>query len=1241
MIGRRAGGALARRHRVTGWLALALWTTCLAASSANAQSRAASTQPRPAPASWDAESEQWHAEALRRGSAPEGSLSVIELEGNYENAPERTSALLRSLGAERRVSAFTRVRARHAARYLEWRAGRLPEARRIADELGHVRAFRMLGPFANAGRRGLATPMGPELALTRPSDLAAEVQGAERTIRWRTLPVREETGFVFFGPFLTPGTEVCTFAESFVRTERAEPALLLVGSTGAMRVYWNDALAIEETRYLAVDLDRHGAAVTTRAGWNRLLVKVCSDDRPPALIVRLARPDGAPMAVTSDPSAALSAPPTTPVSAVAAIQTPYEALVARVAATPDDAAANETLARFLRATGGEDPTEHRVRDLATHATETGATVDNLLFAAAQQTTRDDRGRLLRRAVELGPTSLEAQLELAWFTAQGASGERALSMLEAIPPRTTFGLIAQVLRASVLENLGFRESARALRADLRTRVPRSITYLRLALGDAESQGHVDEADRLRTELLGRVHDDLEARAGALARALVREERAEAIALVAEDLLLRPLSSEALTRAAWVHEALGDAEEAVGLLTRATELDPDDPSARVVLGRKLLELGQRAPAIAALREALRLRPQDPETRELVESLEPASRPDESLATPIDQILARRVTGTDHPGVILHDLEVRTVHPTGLSSTFHQQAYQVSTDEGARGLRQHSIRYEPGTQWVDIRSARVHRDGDVLSAYEVGERSLAEPEYRIYYSARDVVVTLPELRVGDVIELRYRVDDVTVRNRYDGHFGALRGLQSQLPSRRVEQYFLVPTSRTLVFNTPALRMQHETRTEGETRIDRFVADDVPPLRPEPAMPGYMEIAPYLHASTFRSWEEVGRFWWGLAETQLTPDAALVRTVRELLEGATDTRTRVARIYAWAIDHVRYVGLEMGIHGHQPYAVSDVVQRGFGDCKDTASLLYAMFQIAGIDARIVLVRTTPLGELPDEPASLAVFNHAIAYVPELGLYLDGTAERTGIGELPTMDQGAVGLVVGPRTVELVRLPILDSEVQGRERELAITLARDGSIRIRGNELLRGNEAVQARVSYGPSETRRARLEQNVGQTFPGISIRSEEIGALTDRETPVRLQWDGDTARFGERQGADLLVAPSVVDELTRVWALLPERRFPLRLGTPFHYRERRVLTLEQGLRVAELPRGGEVTTPFARCSVRYTQSGATITMETDVTLTRGRITREEYAALRRFTEQADALLRARVVVSGLAPASAGGAR
>mgnify|MGYP006172691381 CR=1 FL=1 len=43
------------------------------------------------------------------------------------------------------------------------------------------------------------------------------------------------------------------------------------------------------------------------------------------------------------------------------------------------------------------------------------------------------------------------------------------------------------------------------------------------------------------------------------------------------------------------------------------------------------------------------------------------------------------------------------------------------------------------------------------------------------------------------------------------------------------------------------------------------------------------------------------------------------------------------------------------------------------------------------------------------ALYRWMLTYVPELDLYLDGTAEHSGTTELPTEDQGVTVLLVGP----------------------------------------------------------------------------------------------------------------------------------------------------------------------------------------------------------------------------------------
>src|SRR5262249_20070002 len=148
-------------------------------------------------------------------------------------------------------------------------------------------------------------------------------------------------------------------------------------------------------------------------------------------------------------------------------------------------------------------------------------------------------------------------------------------------------------------------------------------------------------------------------------------------------------------------------------------------------------------------------------------------------------------------------------------------------------------------------------------------------------------------------------------------------------------------------------------------------------------------------------------LVAEQLQPDdeirKAVAATLKDLGDKAkaahkpVDERAKIGAIYDLVVKSTRYVGLEFGIHGYKPYRVSEIVKRKSGDCKDKASLLVAMLKLAGVDASLVLVRTRHGGDIAPYPASLAPFDHAIAWVPKFDLFLDGTAEFSGSGELPS----------------------------------------------------------------------------------------------------------------------------------------------------------------------------------------------------------------------------------------------------
>ncbi|MCB9595776.1 MAG: DUF3857 domain-containing protein [Sandaracinaceae bacterium] len=1174
----------------------------------------------------------------RAGASGRAILPLLELDRGWGDVPPSVAmGHLERLASERRLSPAVRAYARALRARGRLRMGDPDAERREVDALGYLRAWRVVGPFDNEGKTGFAREYPPEAQRMGPIVEGATFEGRERDVAWREYPDVTHGGYVSFDAVFRPNANVCGYAETFVQSERAQALSLWVGGGGATRVWWNGEVVLEDTAYRTPHPDRAVAMLGAHAGLNRLLVKTCATDGVWGFYARVADARGEPArgvtsrsTATAEEVAAIAAGhggPRLPRAPMA----PFAALSAAAEGENASAQALEDLARFLVMTGADDPAEERARDLAARAAEAEPNVERLAFAASLATQRGVAMRFLARARALAPNDPITALFGATIAAGGPNPEDALPILDALDASTVQGMRGAILASSILNTLGLGETARARVEAVAARAPGAPRWIAARAGAAGTVMRRDAMIELRREVLAAQWDDLGSR-----RVLIDDglTRGDADAVFEQlDVYQRLAADRAATyvMAAEIYEAFGRTDEALATFRRGLEIAPEEAGLMVAQGHMLLRLDQTDAAAATFREALALRPQDAPTRELLEHLQPEERQDEAFAASPETLLARRRDGEGYPLTMLQDLDVTTVFPSGLGSKFRQVAVQINDAEGARQWRSFPIQFDPDVQRIDIRQARVLRNGQQLSAARLFEQQLGEPWYHMYYDTRALVVLFPDLEPGDVVDIQYRVDDVAPRNLFDDYFGALTYLQRTVPVARFDYVLIAPRARELHFNHPQMTgLAHDVTEEGEQRIHHFHVDDVPALRPETSMPGMTELVPYLHVSTYATWEAVGRWYWGLIQDQLHADEDLQRTVRELVADAPDLRTKVQRIYDWVIRNTRYVALEFGIHGFLPYRVPEIVDRGFGDCKDKASLIYTMLREAGIDARIVLTRTRRNGHIHDLPASLAVFDHAIAYVPELDLYLDGTAEFTGIDELPRMDQGVTVLRVGPDDVTLAQTPILPSASARKTRTVDVTLNADGSGRVSVNEEIVGVESPSYRSRYQAEGLRRERLERAARGLFPGVELGEIGFQNLDDFNAPVHIHYTATAPTLAVRDGPALRIAPSVLDDLASTLARASDRRLPLELGALSSYAETRNVRLPNGWHVAELPAGGVAESRFGRLAVEVSRDGRAVRAVTTFSIETDRVAPEDYREFRQWVEQADRILRQRLVLA-----------
>lgn len=1137
--------------------------------------------------------------------------------------------------------------------YARRRRGDLEGAKAKLRDLGMIDRWLVIGPFDNEGKAGYLRPFTPELELDEPLDTGQSYDGKERPVHWRSTPDIHGYGWLDMGALVRPQEKVCAYASTFVRAKSGgeRQASVFIGSTGAYRAYFNGDEILSDSAYRQLDADRLAAPISIKKGWNRLTVKVCGDDEPPMLSVRLADMRGAPdptLEVSADlehaEAAAKHASPTAKpirISNRPRVEGPVQAFERLVSAKTPAASVLEAYARYLYITAGDDAHSHQARDLALRAAEAQPTVPRCLLAAELVEDRNQARAWIAKARSLvgkGPVPVDILLAEAKLARKGANFRDAIPFFDEILAREPDNVEALLGYVELYNEAGLRQTALATLERAVERQPMAVSLLRVYAAQLRQLGRTTEASEVESRYAALRFDDTSYLMERVELAALRGDEEAATWWMDRLLELNPDSAWTLGATARAWRSLGQEARAIAAYQRALELAPEDVGTLRDLSDLYGEAGQREEQIRLLEKILEIRPQAKDVREYVEHMGPARpRADEAYAWEPERFLAMRaLPAKGEVRRTLRDVQVTTVFPNGLSSQFRQVVFQPLTDEAAAAAREYAFGYQAASEIVQLRAARVYRaDGRIDEAIDTGEAPADNPAIAMYTSGRIFYVQFPRLSAGDVVELQYRVESVTPRNEFADYFGEIKYLQSSDSIASSEYILRAPKERPIYAHaSPGIVRRDEV--EGDMHIYRFSAEDTAPIDPEPGMPPFTETAAQVHVSTYRTWNDVARWYWGLAKDQFAADDEVRRLVRRLTENLTDPADKVRAIYGWVTQRTRYVALEFGIYGYKPRRSSQTLARGWGDCKDKATLMITMLEEAGIDASFVLVRTMMRGDIAKEPASLASFDHAIVYIPSMDLFLDGTAEYTGSMDLSPMIRGSLALIVGnDGTSELVNLPHPGPEGAKRARKVEATLKADGSAEIALSVETVGAHAPEWRQRYHAEGTRRERVIRDLGAELTAFELLPGEAGLkvndLENIEEPVHIRAKGKAPVFARKDGANLSIMASR-ERLVPRYASLSSRKHPLRISAQTVSEDEMVISLPPGMGLKSGPAPVKVETPFGSYSLIVESEAGKVTVKTSIELTKTRILPSEYAAFREFCEGADRALSERLVIGAV---------
>lgn len=485
-----------------------------------------------------------------------------------------------------------------------------------------------------------------------------------------------------------------------------------------------------------------------------------------------------------------------------------------------------------------------------------------------------------------------------------------------------------------------------------------------------------------------------------------------------------------------------------------------------------------------------------------------------------------------------------------------------------------------------------------------------------------TLPELDVGCVVEYVYEREEF---DPFDPEIAFSPGFyfQGYEPVRLSRMVVTIPNTKTL--NYKAYRMPAGTETPTISRTDAtmtyvWTVENVPPLIPEPSMPPYTSVVPRVFASLFERWDYIFEWLTKMQERRIEVTPEIEEAVAEVTEGAADTEEKIAQLYHYIQQHIRYISIKGSIgSGWSGHPAFFTLKNKYGDCTDKSILFATMLKAIGVQSEPVAILTNDSGDEDRVVPSMRA-NHMISLVHLEGreFYLDATSTSHRYPSFRADDHGITTINALRRETGFI--PVPKPEENHRIYELDVQILPDGNAEVEYGSRYNGDYEARVRGFYmyrQKSDYERI-LANWLSSISPNATLKDYELQNIQDLAKPFRLKLSYTLNDYVMNAG-DLRIfsVPGLEMEFGEIG--LPEREYDIAYDTSFEMVHDVKIVVPENYRVKYLPEEISLETPYATYTASYTAQGeAVVAFRDDFRRMKRIIPAEDYPEYKAFLQK-----------------------
>jgi len=516
----------------------------------------------------------------------------------------------------------------------------------------------------------------------------------------------------------------------------------------------------------------------------------------------------------------------------------------------------------------------------------------------------------------------------------------------------------------------------------------------------------------------------------------------------------------------------------------------------------------------------------------------------------------------------------------------------------------------------------------------------------------VTMPNVKVGSVIELSYSVRSEFIFNFQDWEF------QSSIPTvwseyrARIPEYFNYQrymqgyVRMDINENTQAsaaINIISKERTTGyvgrtdfsndkinyqENRF-RWAAKDIPAFKPEPYITTSRD---YLSRINFElasikypnqpaqqymgSWEDINTKFIESPEFggEIKGNGFLTRMVNEHIAGLTKEEEKISAITAYVKNNVTWNGESRSI---PTTSLKKVLEDKKGNSAEINLLLASMLEKANINVSPVLISTRDHGFVREDSPVSSQFNYVIcmALAGDKTFLLDATEKLLPVGVLPQRCLNGNGFAVSKAGYKWVKL---QSPIKSKTLVNAnLNVDQSGELKATLYIERGGFDALVKRKQYLSMDESEYVKDLVDGKSW---EVTKSEILNAKDINMPLAENYEVQINEHVMSTPDALYINPFLMNRMDENPFKLENREYPVDYGNAFERIYMCKINLPEGYKIDELPQSKVITLPSGTGRYTYSlnQTGNTLNFISNLQINKSIFSQPEYPNLREFYNQ-----------------------